>query len=193
MILWSINEYGSGVLASLGDYYSWDVDIKTGLTPLCTSWKTTLGKIIKKCNNPTFFFHVIVPAHCTFSWKHNQLVRLSDTIFVNWNNAFYFTLKALFVRKIFQFLSWLLGQDGLIRKIRLISEFMTSQTGWQTVKIQILPNIWRSKGNETMKFAQLIKHNMRNTFLKKCCKNVVKKLFLEHFSKKSRFNISLGQ
>ena len=33
--------------------------------------------------------------------------------------------------------------------------------------IHILPNISRSKGNQAMKFGQLIKHNMRNIFLKK--------------------------
>ena len=45
--------------------------------------------------------------------------------------AFYFTLKALLVLKIFKFLSWIFGhvKNSLIRKIRLISKFMTSQTG----------------------------------------------------------------
>ena len=37
-------------------------------------------------------------------------------------NAFYFILKALFVLKIFR-------KNDLIRKIRLISKFMTSQPG----------------------------------------------------------------
>ena len=41
-------------------------------------------------------------------------------------NAFSFISKALFVLKIFKFLSWLFGQNGFIRKIRLISKFMTS-------------------------------------------------------------------
>ena len=31
----------------------------------------------------------------------------------------------------------------------------------------MLPNILRSKGNQTMKFVQLIERNMRNTFLEK--------------------------
>ena len=46
-------------------------------------------------------------------------------------NTFYFTLIALFVLKIFKFLSSLFGHvgDGLIRKIRLVSKFMTSQPG----------------------------------------------------------------
>ena len=46
-------------------------------------------------------------------------------------NAFHFILKALFVLKIFKFLSWLFGQtqNSLIRKERLISKFMVSQPG----------------------------------------------------------------
>ena len=36
---------------------------------------------------------------------------------------------------------------------------MTSEPGQQTITIHILPNISRSKGNQTMKFGQLIKHN----------------------------------
>ena len=44
---------------------------------------------------------------------------------------------------------------------------MTSQPGEQTIIIYILPNILRSKGNQTMKFGQLIYCNMRNIFLEK--------------------------
>ena len=45
--------------------------------------------------------------------------------------AFYFILKALFVLKIFEFLSRLLSyrKNSLIRKARLILKFMTSQPG----------------------------------------------------------------
>ena len=46
-----------------------------------------------------------------------------------WKNAFYFILKALFVLKIFKFLSWACTKNGLIRKIRLISKFIASQHG----------------------------------------------------------------
>ena len=42
---------------------------------------------------------------------------------------------------------------------------MTSQPGQQSIVIHILPNISRSKGNQTMKFGQLIEYNMRNIFL----------------------------
>ena len=64
-------------------------------------------------------------------------------------------------------LFWLFDQveKQLIKKIRLISKFMTSQPGKQTISIHLLPNISRSKGNQTIKFVQLIKYNMRKIFL----------------------------
>ena len=85
-------------------------------------------------------------------------------------NAFYFTLKKLF--SFSKYLSFCLDflvmcKNGLIRKVRLILKFMTSQPGYQTIAILILPNISRSKGNQTMKFGQLIEHHMRNIFVQK--------------------------
>ena len=47
---------------------------------------------------------------------------------------------------------------------------MTSQPGYQTIAIHILPNVSRSKGNQTMKFSQVIEYNKRHTFLQKSCK-----------------------
>ena len=41
---------------------------------------------------------------------------------------------------------------------------MTSQPGSETIAIHILPNISQSKGNQTMKFGQIIEHNKRNIF-----------------------------
>ena len=38
-----------------------------------------------------------------------------------------------------------------------------------TLVIHILPNISRSKGDQTMKFGQLIEYNMGNIFLEKSC------------------------
>ena len=37
---------------------------------------------------------------------------------------------------------------------------MTSQSGQQTIVMHILPNISRSKGNQTIKFGQLIEYNI---------------------------------
>ena len=50
-------------------------------------------------------------------------------------------------------------KEGLIRNIRFISKFMTSQPADRTIAIHILPNISRSKANQTMKFCQLIEYN----------------------------------
>ena len=46
---------------------------------------------------------------------------------------------------------------------------MTSQPGLQTIAIHILPNISQIKGNQTMKFGQLIEYKKRNIFLQKLC------------------------
>ena len=69
-------------------------------------------------------------------------------------NAFYFTSKSLFVLKMFK--------NSFVRKVRLISKFMTSQPGKQTIALHTLPNISRRKYNQTMKYGQLIEYNMRN-------------------------------
>ena len=64
-------------------------------------------------------------------------------------NALYFSLKALFVLRIFKFLSRLFGhaeKTGLIRNMRLTSKFMMSQPGLKTIAIHILPNISQTKG-----------------------------------------------
>ena len=44
---------------------------------------------------------------------------------------------------------------------------MTSQPGQETIVIHILPNILKSKGNQAIKFGQLIEYNMRTIFLGK--------------------------
>ena len=46
---------------------------------------------------------------------------------------------------------------------------MTSQPALKTIAIHILPNISQSKGNQTMKFGQLIKHK-RNIFFQNLCR-----------------------
>ena len=46
---------------------------------------------------------------------------------------------------------------------------MTSQPGLQTIAIHILTNILLIKGNQTMKFGQLLEYNKRNIFIQKLC------------------------
>ena len=58
---------------------------------------------------------------------------------------------------------------------------------------RILPNISRSKGNQTVKFGQLIECNMRNIFLKKLYTIFGGETITRLFFKKSKLTISLDQ
>ena len=60
---------------------------------------------------------------------------------------------------------------------------MTSQPGLQIIAIHILPNISQPKGNQTMKFGQLIKYN-KIKIKNKEARRLVPDLF---FSKKKNF------
>ena len=71
--------------------------------------------------------------------------------------------------------------NGLIRKIRLISKFITSQPGKQTIATHILTNISASKGNQAMIFGQLIERNMINIFFWK----IILKIRWRYYSKLS--------
>ena len=82
-------------------------------------------------------------------------------------------------------------KNGLIKKIRLTSKFMTSQPGYQTVAIHILSNISRSKSNQAMKFGQLIRYKMRNIFLENSYPNCGGDTIPRPFSKKLKLSISL--
>ena len=84
-------------------------------------------------------------------------------------------------------------QNGLIKNIRLISNFTTLKLGKQTIVIHILPNILRSKGNQKMKFGQLIECNMRNIFLEKSCIKYSEETSPRPFSEKLKLSISLDQ
>ena len=75
-------------------------------------------------------------------------------------------------------------RNGLIKKIRLISNFMT---------YFILPNISRSEGNQTMKFGQLMECNMRNIFIEKSYTKSGGETSPRPFSAKLKLSISLDQ
>ena len=70
---------------------------------------------------------------------------------------------------------------------------MMSQPGKQISTIHILPNFSRSKGNQTIKFGQLIKCNIRNIYLEKSYTKCGGETSLRPFSEKSKLNISLDQ
>ena len=68
---------------------------------------------------------------------------------------------------------------------------MTSQPDYQTIVIHILANISKSKGNQTMKFGQLIECNIRNNFLEKSNTKSDGETSLRPFSEKLKLSISL--
>ena len=81
----------------------------------------------------------------------------------------------------------------MLRKLCLISKFITSQTGQTIIAIRTLPNISRSKGIQTMKFGQLIEFNMRNIILEKSYEKCAGEAGPRSFYKKSKSSISLVQ
>ena len=58
---------------------------------------------------------------------------------------------------------------------------MTSKPGKHAIAIRILPSISRSKGNQTMKFCQLIELTLKIFFLEYLTQNMVEKLFPDPF------------
>ena len=80
-----------------------------------------------------------------------------------------------------------------MRKVTLISDFMTSQPSQQTIVIHILPNTSRNKGNQKTKFCQLITCNIRNIFLEKSCTKYDGETSPRPFYENLKLSISLDQ
>ena len=108
-------------------------------------------------------------------------------------NAFYFMLKSFFSRSFFCPDYQVIQKNSSIRGLWLISKLMTSQTGQQIIAIQILLNISRSTGNQTIKSGQLIEYNIRKIFLEKSWMKCGGEASPRPFYKKSKLNISLDQ
>ena len=70
---------------------------------------------------------------------------------------------------------------------------MASQPGKQLIAMHVLPSISRSKSNQTIKFGQLIEHDIRNIFLEKSCIKCDGVTIPRPFSKNSKSCISLDQ
>ena len=70
---------------------------------------------------------------------------------------------------------------------------MTPQAGHQINTIHILHNISISKGNQTMKFGQLIEYNSKNIFLEKSFTKCGVEASPRPFYKISRLRISLDR
>ena len=57
----------------------------------------------------------------------------------------------------------------------------------------LLPHVWRIKGNQKMKFDQLIEYNVRNIFLENSYTKCDGATCLRPFSEKLKLSISLAQ
>ena len=91
----------------------------------------------------------------------------NENHFKNSENCFLFHARSAF-RYLYFHPDFLVRQkNSLIRGVQFISKFMTPQAGHQINTIHILHNISISKGNQTMKFGQLIEYNSKNIFLEK--------------------------
>ena len=136
-----------------------------------TSWYISTNKhfINPLSANLTIWSNALKLFVGTF-WQLKALYKWWKMLFISRSKLISFSRYLSFCRNFL-----VMQQKGLIRKIRLISNFMTSQPGQQTIVIHVLHNISRSKGNQTMKFRQLIQCNMRNIFLEisdtKCGRN----------------------
>ena len=77
--------------------------------------------------------------------------------------------NALFVLKIFKFLSLPFGHvEKRFGQKDEVNFKIYDLTTWKTeIAIHILPNISRSKSNQTMKIVPLTEYNIRNIFLEK--------------------------
>ena len=101
----------------------------------------------------------------------------------------YFMLKALFIFELFTFLSWYFGYLVKRRDKKAMFNFKS----YDVVTTHILPNISRSKGNQTTKFGQLIEHTMRNVFLEESWAKCREEASLRPFYKKSKLSFSLDE
>ena len=121
-------------------------------------WKKNRRKELKMISVRT----ITIPSkkNCVICFIENSLKMMK--------NAFYFILKALFVLKIFKFLSWLFGHVEKKTWLERTGLFQNSWFPWLTNNcIHILPNISGNKSHQAMKLGQLIDSNKRNIFLQK--------------------------
>ena len=114
-------------------------------------------------------------------------LKLVKMLFISPQKLFLFSRCSNFCFDFF-----IMQKNGLIKKVTLILSFMASHPGSQTIKIHILPNIVRNKGNQTMKFGQSIEYST-NIFLQKSCTEFVATTSPRLFSDKLNLIISLDQ
>ena len=93
--------------------------------------------------------------------------------FLKWRKMFFISPGKLFSFWRYVVTFWLCRRNGFIRKVRLISKFMTTQLSWQAIAIHIfykISHIPISHKLKAMKFDNLIEYNEINIFLQTSCR-----------------------
>ena len=110
-------------------------------------------------------------------------------------NAFYFTLKALFVLKIFKFLSWFFGHvtKRLDKKDKVNFKFYDVTAWLANNRNTHIAQYFEYIGIQMMTFGQLIECTMRNIFLEKSYIKYDGETSPRLFSENLKLSISLDQ
>ena len=116
----------------------------------------------------------------------------SESLLKNMKNAFYFTLKALFILKVFKYLSWLFGHVGkrLHKKDQVNFKIIDVRTWFTNIyNTHIYQYVywymkWRQSGNEIWPV---------NIFLENSYAKCGRETIPRPFSQKTKLGISLEQ
>ena len=117
------------------------------------------------CNNFTFIKAGLSP------FKKNLCHLLDWKPFKNDEKSFLFHLKSSLRCpdiQVFVTTFWSCTKNGLIRKIRVTSKSMRHNVVYKQLEyLTCIPQYLKSKGNQTMRFGQLIEYDKINIFLQK--------------------------
>ena len=98
-------------------------------------------------------------SHSHLSKKKKNIICFNDSHSKMMKNVFYFMLKALFVLKIFKFLSWLFEH---VEKTAWLERYDQFRNLWCH---NLVKNELQYTYKQTMKFGQLIEYPKKNIFL----------------------------
>ena len=110
-------------------------------------------------------------------------------------NAFYFTSKALFILKIFKFLSWLFGHVAkrLDKKVKVVFKFY-DVTAWLTNnRTTYIAQYFKKQSQSDNEIWSVNRMNLRNIFLEKSHTKCDWKTSPKPFSENWKLSISLDQ
>ena len=120
-------------------------------------------------------FRIISPLQCYYNIRVFSIAEMLNVLSLDME-MFNIHVQLLYILVIYSTFNCLKSDSHLSKTLLylrqlfyLISKFMTSQPGQQTITIHKLRNISRSKGNQILKFGQVIECNTRNNFLEKSC------------------------